>query len=197
MQHAYNDQMAERSTKRADQRRDTEARILAAARQAFAEAGYDRATIRAIAATAGVNPGLVMHYFGSKEALFGRAASMVPAAPESGTPEELAEYLLGSLGVKLDSLPLASAAALRSMLTHPEAGEEVRSLIDQQMRQLSSMIPADDARLRASLVGSVVFGVVIGRHLLEIDTLRDASPDAIIALLRPGFQSLITGKDPA
>ena len=78
-----------------------------------------------------------------------------------------------------------------------QASPSLSSLIDQQMRQLSSMIPADDARLRASLVGSVVFGVVIGRHLLEIDTLRDASPDAIIALLRPGFQSLITGKDPA
>jgi AcrR family transcriptional regulator len=197
VQHAYNEQVAERATKRADQRRDTEARILAAARQAFAEAGYDRATIRAIAAAAGVNPGLVMHYFGSKEDLFRRAASMIPGAPESETPEDLAEFLLGSLGVKLDSLPLASAAALRSMLTHPEAAEGVRSLIDQQMRQLSSMIQADDAELRASLVGSIIFGVVIGRQLLKLDTLCGASPEAIISLLRPGFQALTASEDHA
>lgn len=144
-----------------------------------------------------MNPGLVMHYFGSKEALFGRAASMVPDAPESETPEELAEFLLGSLGVKLDSLPVAAAAALRSMLTHPEAAEEVRSLIDRQMSQLSCSIPADDAQLRVTLAGMVILGVVIGRHLRDLETLRDASPDAIIALLRPGFQALITGKDPA
>jgi AcrR family transcriptional regulator len=197
MQHAYDERVAERTTKRADQRRDTEARILAAARQAFAEAGYDRATIRAIAAAAGVNPGLVMHYFGSKEELFNRAASMEPGTPEPETPEQLAEFLLGSLGVKLDSLPLASVATLRSMLTHPEAAAEVRSMADQQRRQLSSAIEADDAQLRAALVGSIVFGVVVTRHLLQVDTLRDASPDAIISLLRPCFHSLTTGKDPA
>lgn len=197
MQHAYNDPVAERATKRADQRRGTEARILSAARQAFAEAGYDRATIRAIAAAAGVNPGLVVHYFGSKEDLFRRAASMAPGTPEPKTPEQLAEFLLGSLGAKLDSLPLASAAALRSMLTHPEAADDVRSVIDQQIQQISGGIQADDAKLRATLAGNIVLGVVIGRHLLQLDTLRDAPPDTIMALLRPCFYALTTGKDPA
>ena len=56
------------------------------------------------------------------------------------------------------------------------------------------MIPADDAELRATLAGSLVLGVVIGRHLLQLETLRDASPDAVISLLRPGFQALTTGK---
>jgi AcrR family transcriptional regulator len=197
MQHTYNEPVAEQTKKRADQRRDTQARILAAARQAFAEVGYDRATIRAIAAAAGVNPGLVIHYFGSKEDLFRHAASVTPGTTEPETPEQLAEFLLGSLEVKLDSMPLASAAALRSMLTHPEAAEDVRSLINQQMEQLSSAIPADNAQLRATLTGSIVLGVVIGRHLLGLDALRDASPDTIISLLRPCFHALTTGKDPA
>jgi AcrR family transcriptional regulator len=174
--------VAERKTTRADQRRGTEERILAAARRAFAQAGYDRATIRAIATAAGVNPGLVMHYFGSKEDLFRRAAGMTPGTPQPETPEQLAEFLLGSLGVKLDSLPLASAAALRSMLTHPDAAEDVRSQVGQQMQQLSSVIQADDAQLRATLAGSIVLGIVIGRHLLQLDELREASPDKIISL---------------
>ena len=60
----------EGSSSRAEQRRMTQARILDAAARLFAEAGYERATIRAIAAAAGINAGLVMHYFESKERLF-------------------------------------------------------------------------------------------------------------------------------
>ena len=45
------------------------ARIREAALEHFARDGYDRATIRAIAKTAGVSPGLLRHHYGSKEAL--------------------------------------------------------------------------------------------------------------------------------
>jgi AcrR family transcriptional regulator len=45
------------------------ARIREAALDHFAEKGYERATIRAIAQTAGVSPGLLRHHYGSKEAL--------------------------------------------------------------------------------------------------------------------------------
>ena len=49
------------------------ATILAAARRYFAAVGYDRATIRAIARAAKVDPALVLHYFGTKETLFSEA----------------------------------------------------------------------------------------------------------------------------
>ena len=45
------------------------ARIREAALKHFAEEGYERATIRAIAATAGVSPGLLRHHYGSKDEL--------------------------------------------------------------------------------------------------------------------------------
>ncbi|MER5421226.1 TetR/AcrR family transcriptional regulator [Streptosporangium roseum] len=45
------------------------ARIRDAAMQHFAEHGFERATIRGIAETAGVSSGLVRHHFGSKQAL--------------------------------------------------------------------------------------------------------------------------------
>ena len=41
--------------------------ILAAARERFAADGYERATIRAIASQAEIDPAMVMRYFGSKE----------------------------------------------------------------------------------------------------------------------------------
>lgn len=75
---------------RAQQRRRTEERILAAARQIFAELGYDRTTIRAVALAAGVDAGLVMHYFGSKDLLFAQAAEVpadeLPAGPRTRWP---------------------------------------------------------------------------------------------------------------
>ena len=80
-----------RPTSRAEQRRRTEARILDAATQAFFSAGYDRATIRAVASAAGVDAGLVMHYFGSKQELYRRVIDAAPVPEVSGTPAEAAD----------------------------------------------------------------------------------------------------------
>ncbi|MDQ1485624.1 MAG: hypothetical protein QOJ62_1317, partial [Actinomycetota bacterium] len=59
---------------------DTRQDVLDAARECFATSGYDGATIRAIAAKAGVDPALVHHFFGAKTNLF--AAAMELPAPE-------------------------------------------------------------------------------------------------------------------
>src|SRR5947199_6865393 len=70
---------ASRRTGRRPGRADTREAIAQAAREQFAEAGYDRATMRKIAAAAAVDPALVVHFFGSKEALF-REVTALPAA---------------------------------------------------------------------------------------------------------------------
>ncbi|HEY0692314.1 MAG TPA: helix-turn-helix domain-containing protein [Kribbella sp.] len=59
----------------------------------IAENGYDRTTIRSIAAAAGSDPGLVMRYFGSKEKLFAQAATIPADGPITGSPEQIAELL--------------------------------------------------------------------------------------------------------
>ncbi len=72
---------------RADSRRtgrrpgasDTREQIAVAARTQFAEQGYERATFRAIAAAAGVDPALVVHFYGSKEELFRQVMVLPPA----------------------------------------------------------------------------------------------------------------------
>ncbi len=55
---------------RDERRRRTEASILDAARELFAADGFERTTIRGVAARAGIDPALVMQHFGSKERLF-------------------------------------------------------------------------------------------------------------------------------
>src|SRR3984957_21054212 len=82
---------------RAEQRRRTEARILGAAAQAFLTAGYERTTIRAVASAAGVDPGLVIHYFGSKQELFRRVIDAAPVPEVSGTPEPATEQIPATL----------------------------------------------------------------------------------------------------
>jgi AcrR family transcriptional regulator len=175
---------------RADQRRATEARILAAARDRFAGAGYERTTIRSVAALAGVDPGLVMHYFGSKAGLFSRAAAAVGPAPPEGTAEEVVEQLLDRLRGSLRDEPAESLAVLRSMLTHPEAAREVRESTRAHKERISAVIPGPDADLRAALVSAVLLGTVVAKHLLELDHLHDADPDRVVAILEPCLRSL-------
>ncbi|MGI8335777.1 TetR family transcriptional regulator [Actinomadura scrupuli] len=175
---------------RAEQRRNTEARILAAAGRLFAESGYDQTTIRAVAAAAGVDGGLVMHYFGSKRELFQRATHAEPAQPVGGTPEEVTEQVLAKLADSLVHEPIASLAVLRSMLTHAGASEAAAEGSARYRAQLSSAIPTDDADVRAALISATLIGVVVSRHLLKFDDLRDAPPEQIIELLRPCLRSL-------
>jgi AcrR family transcriptional regulator len=192
---------------RAQQRRRTEERILAAARELFAEVGYDRTTIRAVAGAAGVDAGLVMHYFGTKSELFARAAELPAGAPAAGgigagelpgdPAEEVVEDLLASLADRLAGEPVASLAVLRSMLTNADAAERYRAAAEPQLSRITTGISAADAELRASLLSAIVHGVIIERYLLRLGRLADASPAQIVDLLRPCFRALATAQTPA
>ncbi|MEO3794381.1 TetR family transcriptional regulator [Nonomuraea sp. B10E15] len=178
---------------RAEQRRQTENRILAAARHLFATLGYDRTTIRGVAAAAEADPGLVMRYFGSKDALFARVAEVAPDRPVAGTPEEVAELLLASMADKLESDAPGALAMLRSMLTHPDTGDEVRAAIAEQQRQVAAALSTDDAVLRAGLIGALTVGVLLSRHLLHLEGVRDAGAAEIVSVLRPAVHAIAQG----
>jgi AcrR family transcriptional regulator len=175
---------------RAQQRRDTEQRILARARDLFAEHGYERTTIRAVAAAAGVDPGLVMHYFGSKAGLFARATPATEPPPAGGTAEEVVEQLLDRLRRTMREEPVESLAVLRSMLTHPEAAREVRAATQAHKDRISAAIPGADADLRAEVISAVLIGLTLGRHLIKLDHLAAADPDQVVEALRPCLRSL-------
>jgi AcrR family transcriptional regulator len=178
------------ASSRAEQRRRTEARILTAASRLFVERGYERTTIRAIAGAAGVDGGLVMHYFGSKQGLFQRVTDARPMPELSGSAEQVTEQILARLAESIASEPVHSLALLRSMLTHPEAARTLREGAARFEAQISRPIPADDADVRAALVGAVMLGVIVSRHLLNSDELSAASPEQVIDLLRPCLRSL-------
>lgn len=153
-----------------------------AGRNLFAEHGYERTTIRSIAAAAEVDPGLVMQHFGAKDTLF--AECVCTAAPEHPAASPLG-YAVEMLASRMDSEPIASLALLRSMLTHPEAADELRQLPAEQQARFAAGIDVPD-----DLIGSVTLGVVLGRHLVRMDALSAADTGDIVELLRPCLQSL-------
>jgi len=175
---------------RAEQRRRTEARILDAATQIFFAAGYERATIRAVASAAGVDAGLVMHYFGSKQELFRRVIDVAPVPEVSEAPGEAAEQILASLAERLANEPVASLTLLRSMLTNPEAASAASVAAARYEAQIAQAIPAQDAGLRAAIISAITVGVMVSRHLIKSDELATADPEQVISLLRPCLISL-------
>ncbi|MCX5333169.1 MULTISPECIES: TetR/AcrR family transcriptional regulator [unclassified Streptomyces] len=176
---------------RADRRRATEARILDSARELFAEKGFDRTTIRAVAAAAGVDPALVMQYFGSKRELFSQAVQALPVSPAPTDTEALVDQLIATLGLKLGGLPEGTLAMMRSMLTDPAAADHVRATLARQIDGVAGTLPtAEDPELRAALIVTTLLGVTIGHQLLALPALHDAPPERVAALLRPAVKAL-------
>ncbi len=180
---------------RAEQRRRTEARILDAAARVFAAAGYERTTIRAVASAAGVDAGLVMHYFGSKQELFRRVIDAAHTPEVSTAPGQVTEQILAALASRLENEPVASLTLLRSMLTNPEAASAAAAAITRYQGEIAQAIPADDADLRAAVISAITLGITVSRHLIKSDELADADPEQVIGLLRPCLLSLTASPD--
>ncbi len=163
-------------------------------REGLARRGH-RTTIRAVASAAGVDAGLVMHYFGSKQELYRRVIDAAPVPEISGTPAEAAEQILAGLAERLVSAPVASLALLRSMLTNPEAASAASAGIARYEAQIAQAIPADDADLRAAIISAITLGITVSRHLIKTDELTTADPAHVIRLLRPCVLSLAARPD--
>ncbi|MFI7359680.1 TetR family transcriptional regulator [Streptomyces avidinii] len=185
----------------ADEGPGTQERIRLAAREVFAERGYDKTSVRGIAKVAGVDPALVHHYFGSKDDLFAAAievsiepALVVPAiigeGPD-GIGERLARYFLGVWENPVTRVPLL--AVIRSALTHEAAAKVLRQLV---LRRLLERVAADldvpDPTFRAELAASHMVGIAILRYVVQVEPLASADPEKIVALVAPTLQRYLT-----
>jgi AcrR family transcriptional regulator len=183
-------------TSREERRRRTEACILQEARRLFAEEGFERSTIRAVARRTGVDPALVMQYFGSKEGLFTAAmkgahgGGTARTAAREDIPSAVLQDVLGKFEETGDRE--AAATLLRNFLTHPEANRIMRDeVMCSLIRDLASTIGGKDAELRAALLMSSAFGMALARYVLELPGLADASPDDVERVLRPALEAIL------
>lgn len=180
-------------------------RILEAARWAFAEYGYDRATVRQIAAEARVDAAMVYYFFGAKPRLFAAAMAL---------PRNPAESLAALLDDGLDGLgdrivrhfvevwddvgsfePIF--ALLRSAPTDGRSAGLLREFIEREViGQLRQAVGTPDATLRAELVGSQLLGLALARYVVAVEPLASAAPDTVAAWVGPALQRYLTGPDP-
>ncbi|GAA4218905.1 TetR/AcrR family transcriptional regulator [Actinocatenispora rupis] len=179
--------------------------ILTAARDAFSRQGYAGASVRRIAAAAGVDPALVHHYFGTKDELF-TAALELPFTPAkvlpqviAGDPDGIGERLLRTfLGIWDGPGGQQGLAALRTMLARDaEVGLFREFLISQVLRRAVEEYGLPDAAVRVPLAASQLIGVVLVRYVLRLEPLAGASVDWIVATVGPTIQRYLTGELPA
>jgi AcrR family transcriptional regulator len=181
---------------REERRRRTEAAILDAARQLFAESGFERATIRAVAARAGIDPALVMQYYGSKAGLFAAAARWSDEAQTvlSASRDEVPAAALHDMIEKFEGTGdrEAAVALMRNCLTHPEASRIMRDeVMCERSEAVAQAIGGDDAELRAGLVGACMIGLGMARYVLELPGLSTASREDVVRLMEPALRALV------
>ena len=176
------------TTRRSDRRLRTREAILEAARRLFAENGYAKATIRAVAARAACDPALVMQHFGNKQALF-REATMLDldvAAAYAGPLAGRTARVLRHIFERMDAHPHHIASTLRSMLTHDDVAEDALKLFNAPSTADVANASGDpDAALRRDLLMSFALGTAITRYVLKADAVEQASLDDLLTCLIP------------
>jgi AcrR family transcriptional regulator len=175
--------------------------ILAAARQLFAQRGYQATTMRGIAAEAGVNAALVHHYYGSKEQLL-IAAMNLPlnpadvirelrdAGPRGQLGERLVRFFVRTWRDPQTGQPLQ--ALLRAAASSDAGAATMRQFVENVMlARLTTLLDVPRLRLAggfAQLIGFALVGIVI-----EIEPLASATEDELVALFAPTIQRYIDG----
>jgi AcrR family transcriptional regulator len=172
----------------------TKEAILAAARERFAGDGYERATIRAIAADAGIDPAMVMRYFGNKEKLFATAAEFDLHLPDlSDVPrEQLGRRIAGHVFDRWNGDEIL-IALLRAAVTHPAAADRMREIFAAQLGPAVHAIAPDDVPTRAGLIATQVLGLTLTRYVLRLPPVVAMDRDTIVAWLGPTIQHYLTG----
>lgn len=178
---------------------ETKTAILAAARERFAADGYDRATIRSIAADAGIDPAMVMRYYGNKERLFAAAAEFDLELPAlAAVPREEIGTALVTHFLERWERDETLLILLRAGVTNETAAERMRSIFATQLGPVAAKAEgeAGTAHLRAGLVASQILGMALCRFVLAFPPLAAMTRQEIIAWLGPSVQRYLTGDVP-
>jgi AcrR family transcriptional regulator len=175
--------------------------ILASARREFAAGGFERATIRRIAAGAGVDPALVHHYFGTKDDLLIEAVRM-PVLPDvmlermtRDDPDRVGEAvarLFFTVWEQPESRPIL-LGLLRSAMTHERAAEMLRDTVTRLLLvPVAEVLEGERSELRAGLAATQLIGLALARYVVGIRPIAEASVDELVTAVAPTIQRYLT-----
>lgn len=183
---------------------DTRAEVLAAARTSFAEKGFRATTIRAVAASAGVDPALVHHYFGTKDDLF-LAALEMPVDPREVLapvvalgPDGAGERLLRTFLSVWDDpeIQVRLLAVVRSVLSEDGATLLQEGFIPVVVGPVLAQLVADRPDVRVPLVASQVVGLIVTRYLIALPPMATMPAEDVVSRVGPVIQHYLTGDLP-
>ena len=180
-------------------RRDPDASraaILTAAASAFAELGYSRATIREIAARAGITHGLVLRYFTSKEQLF---IAAVPGARdltelEPGNLEDLPARIARAYVERMErgdgNDPFI--ALIRAAATDDRAAVKLYDAMRaQSIDAYRTLLGTDTADERVELLGAHLIGITFSRYVMRSGPLAEMSAERLIGHLTRALNAIL------
>ncbi|HEX7305745.1 MAG TPA: TetR family transcriptional regulator [Lentzea sp.] len=181
---------------------DTRSALVAAAREVFVEKGYDGATVRAIAAKAGVDAAMVNHWFGGKEGLFAQSVLQLPFDPSEilkrlldGPADEAGERIVRTFVTVWDATSGGTFAALiRSVTSQPEVANALKSFfVNAIFKNVLAEFGAEQRELRASLCATQMVGLGIVRYVVHFEPLASVDVDTVVRTIGPNLQRYLTG----
>ncbi|MFN8620202.1 MAG: TetR family transcriptional regulator [Chloroflexota bacterium] len=176
--------------------------IIEEGRRQFGERGYRDVTLRSVAQGAGVDPKLVLHYFGSKQGLFS-ACVQLPVPPEvilgqvfSAPREEMPERAADLIVTVLDDPRVREAflANLRAAASEPEAAAVIRErLTTLLLLPIAQRVGGERPDLRASMTASQLVGLAMARHVIGLEPVATASSAQLRAAILPVVRHYLLG----
>lgn len=172
----------------------TRADILTAARLRFGSEGYQGTTLRAVASDVGVDPALIIRYFGSKQELFAEAAEFRLDLPDLSTvaTDDVADVLLSRFFAVWEQ-DTTFLALLRAAMTSESAVERLRVVFATQVAPALAAVTPDHPAQRAGLMGAFVLGLATTRYVLANPAVATLSHDELIRFARPVIQQILLG----
>ncbi len=171
-----------------------------AARKLFGERGLDRTTVREIAAEAGIDPALIIRYFGSKDRLFAEAAEFrlnlpgLDGIPHDKIGEKLVRHFVGVWegDAGTSGLPIL----LRSAASSEAAAEQMREIFRRQLLPaVRAMGGSRGAGQRAALIASQLLGLALCRYILKFPPMVSMPRETMVREVGRTIQRYATGED--
>jgi len=182
--------------------RDTKAKIGKIASKQFSDIGYEKTTIRSVAEASGVDPKLVMHYFGNKEKLFAStmtlpheaaaAMTLLGLVPKKQWGARIADLVWLSKKAKSNK---ALVGIIRASASEDKAAEMLREFYAENLfNPMLSALKVNHQEIRSVMLSSLMVGYTFNNEILELFEHLGVSDKKTKALFAKTVQTILTAE---
>lgn len=180
--------------------RDTKAKIGKIASKQFSEIGYEKTTIRSVAEASGVDPKLVMHYFGNKEKLFAStmslpheaaaAMALLSLVPKRQWGSRISDLVWLSKKAKSNKVMVG---IIRASASEDKAAEMLREFYTENLfNPMLAALKVDNQEIRSVMLSSLMVGYTFNNEILNLFEHLGVSDKKTKALFAKTVQTILT-----